>query len=61
MVLVTDYLALVIATVAVLCLSVLNHRHQPASILQKDFQNRLVQSAQVLLVVSWILILLVQE
>ena len=61
MVLVTDYLALVIATVVVLFLSVLNYRHQPASILQKDFQNRLVQSAQVLLVVSWILILLVQE
>lgn len=60
MVLATDYLALVIASVAVLCLSVLNHYHQPASVQVKDFQNRLVQSAQVLLVVSWILILLVQ-
>ena len=61
MVLATDYLALVIATVVVLCLSVLNHYHQPASVLKKDFQNRLVQSAQVLLVVSWILILLVRD
>ena len=61
MILATDYFALVIATVAVLCLSVLNHYHQPASVLKKDFQNRLVQSAQVLLVVSWILILLVRD
>ena len=60
MVLVTDYLALLIATVAVLFLSYLNHRHPLKSIPHQDFANRLVQSAQVLLAVAWILLLLVR-
>ena len=61
MVLVTDYLALVIATVAVLYLTYLNRRHPLSSVHHQDFSNRLIQSAQVLLVVAWILLVLVRD
>ena len=61
MVLVTDYLALVIATVAVLYLTYLNRRHPLSSPVHQDFANRLIQSAQVLLVVAWILLVLVRD
>lgn len=56
----TDYLALILATLVLLVVSLLHYRNQYRSASARELGNRLVLSAQVLLAVSWILILLAQ-
>jgi hypothetical protein len=56
----TDYLALLIATLVVLFLTLLHRQKVHQSVRSREFQGRLVLSSQILLVVAWILILLVQ-
>ncbi len=56
----TDYLALLIATLGVLFLTLLNRRKVRQSVRSQEFQSRLVLSAQILLLAAWILLVLVQ-
>ena len=56
----TDYLALLIATLVVLFLTLLHRQKVHQSVRSREFQNRLVLSSQILLVVAWILLVLVQ-
>ena len=61
MVQVTDYLGLILGTVVLWVLSWFHYRSSYRSEKARDLGNRLVLSAQVLLVVSWILILLARD
>ena len=56
----TDYLALILATLLVLLVSVLHYQNPHRTVKAQELANRLVLSLQVLLAVSWILILLAQ-
>ena len=60
MILWTDYLALVLMTLAVLLVSILHYRNPHRTEKAQALGTLLVQILQVLVVLSWILLLLVE-